>query len=184
MTIGDFINDPFGAVAKAGLDAAPDEVRETLHDVKESVTNPTLPDSSSLINSFSAGTSEAQSTVPDVGGFTSGEAASDPMGASGEIDSGSVIPDVGSFFEDQGLDVPDLSGVDVRNSLDIITDDKENWDTSGQMEQSQPYVDTSAPEIVHPDPYADGPSQGPTAGELAQDSGAGAEIDDMMGGLF
>ncbi|MBW8709964.1 MAG: hypothetical protein JF631_02410, partial [Mycobacterium sp.] len=116
MTIGDFINDPFGTVAKAGLDAAPDEARETLHDVAESVTNPTVPDSSALIDSFSAGSAESHGAdgQADVGGFTSGAAEPDPMGAAGEMDSGNGIPDVGSILEDQGLDVPDLSGVDVR----------------------------------------------------------------------
>ena len=154
MTIGDFINDPFGSVAKAGLDAAPDEVRETFHDVAESIPSPTLPESSSLIDSFSAGAAE-----------------SDPMGAAGEIASGSIIPDV-----------PDLSGVDVRNSLDIIVDDKENWDTNGPTEK---YVETSPPEIVHPDPYADTvPPEPPTAGEQAQDWGAEGTIDEVFGEVF
>src|SRR5690349_23883233 len=115
MTIGDFINDPFGTAAKAGLDAAPDGVRETLHDMAESVTNPTSPDASALVDSLSAGSAEPHYTdgPADVGGFTAGVAHPDPMGAAGEIHSGSALPDVGSFLQDQGVDVPDLSGVDA-----------------------------------------------------------------------
>jgi hypothetical protein len=54
MSVSDFINDPFGTVAKAGLDAAPDDVRETLHDVKQQVTDPTMPDGGALIENLGA----------------------------------------------------------------------------------------------------------------------------------
>jgi hypothetical protein len=189
MTIGDFINDPFGTVAKAGLDAAPDEARETLHDVAESVTNPTVPDSSALIDSFSAGSAEPHGAdgQADVGGFTSGAAEPDPMGAAGEIDSGNGIPDVGSILEDQGLDVPDLSGVDVRQYSGIISDDKENWDTdntSGQPEA--PHVDSPPSEIIHPDPYADNvvTEPEPSAADQSAGYGAGGEVDSSMFDVF
>jgi hypothetical protein len=182
MTIGDFINDPFGTVAKAGLDAAPDEVRETMHDVAESVTNPTLPDSSALIDSFSAGSTEAPA---DVGGFSSGAAQSDPMAAAGEVDGGSAIPDVGSYLQDHGVDVPDLSGVDARGDSGIIWDHKENWDTDNTWGQPEaPHVDSPPSDIIHPDPYADGGYQPTTVGEQAEGYGAGGEADSSAFDVF
>jgi hypothetical protein len=54
MSVSDFINDPFGTVAKAGLDAAPDDVRETMHDVAQQVNNPTMPDGGALIENLGA----------------------------------------------------------------------------------------------------------------------------------
>jgi hypothetical protein len=68
MSIGDFINDPFGTAGKAMADLAPDSVRETVHEAKstlneaaQSVTNPTMPDSSALRENFSQG----ETTMPE-----------------------------------------------------------------------------------------------------------------------
>ncbi|MFG1933231.1 hypothetical protein ACGFK1_21685 [Mycobacterium sp. NPDC048908] len=62
MSIGDFINDPFGAAGKAMADLAPDSVRETVHEAKEtlndmaqSVVNPTMPDANSVRQTFPDG---------------------------------------------------------------------------------------------------------------------------------
>jgi hypothetical protein len=184
MTIGDFINDPFGTVAKAGLDAAPDGVRETLHGVAESVTNTTLPDPSALADSFSGGSAEPHYTdgPADVGGFTSGAAQPDPTGAAGEIHSGSGVPDLGSFLGDQGLDVPDLSGVDVRDYGGFIQDHKENWDTDNTWGQPEAqHVDSPDSGIIHPDPMPEYPPEPePSVAEQAAGSGAAGVVDSSV----
>jgi hypothetical protein len=65
MSIGDFINDPFGTAGKAMADLAPDGVRETvhdaqstLHDMAESATNPTMPDAGAMTQTYADGHTE------------------------------------------------------------------------------------------------------------------------------
>jgi hypothetical protein len=62
MSIGDFINDPFGAAGKAMADLAPDSVRETVHEAKEtlndmaqSIANPAAPDADAVRQTFPDG---------------------------------------------------------------------------------------------------------------------------------
>jgi hypothetical protein len=59
MSISDFINDPFGEAARAVADLAPDSVRETVHEAKEtlagmaqSVADPTTPDANASGSDF------------------------------------------------------------------------------------------------------------------------------------
>jgi hypothetical protein len=65
MSISDFINDPFGAAGNAMADLAPDSVRETVHEAKETVqgvaesaTNPSMPDAGAMTQAYADGHTE------------------------------------------------------------------------------------------------------------------------------
>lgn len=109
MSIGDFIDDPFGAVAKVGLDA-----------------------------------------------FTQG-------GINGE--NADVVG---------GFEVPD-----VRSMTPFFGDDKSDpYQLGGVGEQpSEPYVDNSGPQIIHPDPMPDTAPEPSTAADDAAGYGAAGEVD-------
>jgi hypothetical protein len=134
MSISDFINDPFGSVAKAGLEAAPDGVRETLHDMAASTENADSVDLGQYIN-----------------------------------EHGIAGPGVAD------LAVGEETGPDVRSMMPIFGDDKSDPYQLGGGETSQPYVDTSSPEIIHPDPLPDSVPEPSTAGDDAAGYGASGE---------
>jgi hypothetical protein len=205
MSIGDFINDPFGAAGKAMADLAPDSVRETveeakstLNDMAQSVTGP---DANAMTQTFADGHTD---TMFDDGSrsttFADGNSSSVSAdgtrtttfadGSSSTVNpDGSIIETVASHpdggtsgdFTDSNFDLGSyanehgIAGPDLKSAAGIILDDKENWDTNGPTEQPQPNIDSPASGILHPDPYADGMSQPQTAGEQAEGYGAGGE---------
>jgi hypothetical protein len=218
MSISDFINDPFGAAGKAMADLAPDSVRETVHEAKETVqgvaesaTNPSIPEPGAMTQSYADGHTET--TLAD-GTFIEKHANhTDTIGADGSRTTtfsdgsfstvnpdGSIVEGVADQathrtagdFTDSNFDLKSyadehgIAGPDLKSASGIILDDKENWDTNGPTEQSQPDLGSASSGIVHPDPYADGTAQPLTVGEQAQGYGAGGPLDgaDGPGDMF
>jgi hypothetical protein len=149
MSIGDFIDDPFGAVAKAGLDAAPDP-----------------------------------GTLADA--FMPGAASSENSGAVGGFD----VPDgdnLAQYVDEHGIAGPGVAdlapggetGPDVRSMMPFFSDDKSDPYQLGGVDQqpAEPYVDNSAPQIIHPDPMPDVPPEPSSAADDAAGYGAAGDVD-------
>jgi hypothetical protein len=149
MSIGDFIDDPFGSVAKAGLDAAPDP--------------------GTLADALMPGDASSENGGV-VGGF--------------EVPTGDNLAE---YVDEHGIAGPGVAvlapggdtGPDVRSMMPFFGDDKSDPYLSGDVGQqpAEPYVDNSAPQIIHPDPMPDIPPEPSTAADDAAGYGAAGEVD-------
>ncbi len=127
MSVSDFINDPFGAVAKAGVDGMPDDVKETVHDVAQQITNPAMPDSGALTEDFG----NADGSFGDAGIL--GEVSAPEMHTLGENTFGGIdVADQSIIHPDPYAD-PEPPHYDVEVGPATIIDPEDG--TAGEQAQ-------------------------------------------------